>query len=62
MTKKKAFREPETEEYRQGFDAGMHKVHVGNCNFTLFLTPKKKNDWERGYANGKAAKRLEKKS
>lgn len=46
----------ESKEYKAGYDAGLNMPNTRNCNFSLFSTPEKTKNWEKGNNDGCAAK------
>jgi len=49
MTGTKDFDSP----YSAGYDAAQHGSDEHNCHYHWFSTPKGKEEWERGYQEGK---------
>lgn len=37
-----------TKSYQMGYDAGMNGSNTTNSNFSIFSTPEKTKEWERG--------------
>lgn len=46
------------QEYQQGYDCGLNGPNAINSHFSLFSTPEKTSDWERGKKDGEKAKTL----
>lgn len=42
--------------YRMGYDAGMNGANETNCHFSIFATPERTKQWERGNADGSRAR------
>ncbi len=37
-----------SKEYLAGYDSGIHGANEINCHFSLFSTPEKTKEWEKG--------------
>ena len=43
-----------TKEYRAGFDCGINGANEENCHFSLFSTPERTKEWEKGKKDAEA--------
>lgn len=42
--------------YEHGYDCGINGANQTNCNFTIFSTPEKTKEWERGKKDAEKSK------
>jgi len=47
-----------SKEYQAGYDAAINGPNTTNCHFSLFSTPEKTKEWERGKKDGEKKRKI----